>query len=172
MAEWSVERIISWSPRRTYHVIVKLCSNNPGKMWNRMLRWKKATNRKAFGGYWYNKPNDKLMAGIVLFEKRQDYLHIHALIAAPEGTDAEVLLHTTHQLFGEGAAIEFTREPDIEGNLCWVARTKWAGEVWIKEIMPEPEDRYRVVNYVLKTLNYDKAQHEDIERQWRVLERG
>jgi hypothetical protein len=70
MAEWSVERIISWSPRRTYHVIVKLCSNNPGKMWNRMLRWKKATNRKAFGGYWYNKPNDKLMAGIVLFEKR------------------------------------------------------------------------------------------------------
>jgi len=38
--------------------------------------------------------------------------------------------------------------------------------------VPTDEDRFRVLNYITKQMTYDKKQHMEIDRQWRVLEKS
>jgi hypothetical protein len=168
MVRWAMERTAAWE--RPVHMVIKLVTDDPTRMWKRMLRLKVGCNRAVHGGYWYEENDDSLMRGIVLFEKKHGYLHIHSLVNVPAGGDLQTILRSSWTLFGAGPEPTILQEPDAHGNLGWVARTKDRGEVWMREVSPTDEDRHKVVDYILKELNYEPDQYVDINRQWRVLE--
>jgi hypothetical protein len=170
MVEWAVDRIASWD-RPTYHIVVKMVTDNPTKMSNRIDRFRKNLNRQAFGSYWHKHDDHDLTVGIRIFEKAGDYIHAHVLLAPPPSFDPQALMRTTKHLFG---GIEPTIQETIDdlGNRCWIARTAAHGEIWMQEVRPTDADRRRIIDYCLKELDFKLDQHQNIEQQWRVIERS
>jgi hypothetical protein len=172
MADWGIKRITDWHRhhRHVVHIVIKMVTADPEKMTNRIDRYRKRLNGACAGSYWYEHGDDRLMVGIRFYERRGDYIHAHILASPPPGCDVATMLRLTKHILGhEPDSIKPSR--DDHGNPCWIATTKSHGGVWMREVANTDEDRSRVVNYVLKSLETDPEQYQEQALQWEVLEK-
>ena len=156
---------MSWEQRRRYkeglveafatageafHIVAKL---PPGAsretLEDRLYHWTARINRRFVGRLWYRSHfAGRRMTGVVFFETRgaARLPHAHLIVRPPAG------IHWIR--FQQNARFWFEPHPEpcFQGFFKSVTRR---GQMWVRRINPNPQDRARVIRYVAKDLEGD-----------------
>jgi hypothetical protein len=181
IVSWGIDRVKGWQDqgRSVVHMVIKL--KRPGNVpvqyfpqWleRRLLGFKRVMNTTSSGKQWWKAPDDKLVTGIYVFEEDDDDLHIHVILGLPVGIadpDAFLVRHLW-RMFGDGVVPAIEPWMNDIGEPGTIARTKWQGHIWWRILNNNPDDRQRVVSYILKGITRPAQQYAFI-RDWKLLER-